>query len=135
MVFCLGLTQTSVKGVNTPVVIWEGTARQRFRRIKQQDSLFGDNGSSLIVPGSASWYRKPSYLLQVLGRSMTIIHAEPISNPVLKESLTMLWQQHDFSEHSQWSMPSSIFDGHFHHEAASSGSGGGFPLWAGWEKH
>jgi hypothetical protein len=56
-VFCPGLTDT---GVNVPVVLWETTGRQRFRRVKQHDSLFWDKGPSLIVPSSASWYRKPS---------------------------------------------------------------------------
>lgn len=78
--FCPGLTDT---GVNVPVVLWETTGRQRFRRVKQHDSLFWDKGPSLIVPSSASWYRKPSYVLQVstqhatmvLGRVRTTIHA------------------------------------------------------------
>ena len=37
MVFCPGLTDT---GVNVPVVLWETTGRQRFRRVKQHVTIF-----------------------------------------------------------------------------------------------
>lgn len=40
----------------------------------------------------------PSMHHWALDRAMAMVYAEPISNPVLEDSLIKLWQQHDFSE-------------------------------------